>query len=159
MTSTPPHKRFKSVTPETPRPVIDDTMLAQQSVPGVFSQLDMPLPDGAMDNAAATEDETANNASVDSRLKSQKYGLNLAERSYRLTQRDCLDAIGVLASYLLPAIFSPSHDSLHDAYGRIIIKNPWLVHKLFDAYKSGEYHKIRRLGMCSSQIVRSPGLI
>ena len=70
MTSPPPSKRFKSDPPKTPHSVIDDAMRVEQGLRRVFSQLDMPVPDGAMAaDAAATGDETANNVSVDSRME------------------------------------------------------------------------------------------
>jgi len=126
----------------------------------VFSQLDMPVPDGAMAaDAAATGDETANNDSIDIGLAHYWRDLGNAAQSYRLNEPTCLDAIGALTSKVLPAIFNTNQDSLHHKYQEIIIKNPWLIHKLFDAYTSKTYHKIRRLGMCISRIDRLPGII
>jgi hypothetical protein len=157
MTSTPPPKRFKSDPLETPRSVIDDTMRVEQGLHGVFSQLDMPVPDGAMAaEMPATEDETVNNGSVASRVETYKWAFKVLERWYQLDETTCVDAIHNHASKLLPAIFNTNQDSLHHEYEEIIIQNPWLVHKLFDAFRSGEYHKIQRLGMCGSRIVRPP---
>jgi len=151
MTSTPPPKRFKSDPPKTPHSVIDDSMRVEQGVRRIFSQIDMPVPERAMAaDTAATGDETANNDSVDSRLAHYWRDLMNAAQSYRLNEPTCLDAIGALTSKLLPAIFNTNQDSLHHEYQDIIIQNPWLVHKLFDAYKSREYHKIQRLGVCGS---------
>ena len=137
MTSTPPPKRFKS----EPHSAIDNTMCV------VPFQLDMPVPDGAMDDAPATAEEADNNAMVKSILRTHTWLLHMKE-NYRYDTKWCMAAIRSLATQMLPAIFNTSHDSLHDAYEKIIIENPWLVHKLFDAYGSGEYHKIQRLGMC-----------
>ena len=120
----------------------------------------MPVPDGAMAaDAAATGDETANNVSVGNKVEPHELLLELVEQHYRLNEKSCLNAIRALVSKLLPAIFNTNQDSLHHKYQDIIIQNPWLVHKLFDANKSREYHKIQRLGMCSSQIDRLPGII
>lgn len=131
--------------------MIDDAMGVQQGWPSFISQLDMPVPDGVMDNAAATEDETSNNASVDSRMDHSisSRALDWAERLVRKPVA-CSDAINMLADVLLPVIFNTRPNHLHDAYEGIIIENPWLVNKLFDTYKSGEYHKIRRLGVYGS---------
>jgi len=134
--------------------MIDDAIPVQQGLPSFISQLDMPVPDGVMDNAAATEDETSNNASVNRRLDStQASYLPFAERWVR-EPVFCSDGINLLADVLLPVIFNTRHDDLHDAYEGIIIENPWLVNKLFDAYK---YHKIRRLGVYGSHDHPSAG--
>ncbi|KAK2465752.1 hypothetical protein APHAL10511_002296 [Amanita phalloides] len=155
----PPPKRFISDvrTPKGPHSVIDDTMPAQQGLPGVFHQLDMPIPDGAMDDSPATADETNNNASVKSRLEEYRGHQMIPSlgESYRLNTSFCQAAIDALTVLMLPAIFNTTDDSLRQVYDGIIIENPWIVHKLFDAYKSGEYHKIRRLAIFTAMLGRS----
>ncbi|KAK2459288.1 hypothetical protein APHAL10511_008709 [Amanita phalloides] len=170
MTSTPPAKRKKPNTPKTPHSVIQglpgvsydnvamggapataektDNNATVKDLPGIFLQLNMPVPDGAMDDAPATEDEKANNASVKSRLEYQEFALEFGAVYYRMDTSHCVLATKQLAAILLPAIFNTSQDFQHkSAYEAIIIENPWLVTKLFDAYKSREYHKIRRLAV------------
>ncbi|KAK2467680.1 hypothetical protein APHAL10511_000274 [Amanita phalloides] len=128
---------------------------ATVTLPGIFLQLDMPVPDGAMDDAPATEDEKANNACVKSRLESQKKlcsGLEFWVGCYQMDVTRCAYAVDALITLLLPAIFNTSQDD--SAYEAIIIENPWLVTKLFDAYKYGEYHKIRRLAVFRTLQIR-----
>jgi len=158
MSSTPPSKRFKSDSPKTPRRSVIDPTHVLPGLDGVFSQLDMSIPDGA--KAAAAEDgDEDEDILADTRLMPHRSALNSTARCYWMNKSACSDAVDVLASNLLPAIFNTSRDSLHDEYRKIIIENPWLVRQLFEAGKYGEYQKIRRLGMCSSQIGRPPGLI
>ena len=158
MSSTPPPKRFKSDPSKTPWRFAIDTAHDQPGLARVFSQLNMPVPDGAMAGAAEDEDE-AKDLSVDRRLEPHRITLELAVRLYEVDESTCSNAVDLMASGVLPAIFNTSQNSRHGEYKKIIIENPWLVRQLFDACQSRAYQKIRRLGMCSSQIVRSPGLI
>jgi hypothetical protein len=85
--------------------------------------------------------------------------LSMTGRDYQLDEPHCSEAVDVLASILLPAIFNHSQDALCKGYKDTINRNPWLIKMLFDAHKSETYDRIRQLGLCSSQIVCLPRLI
>jgi hypothetical protein len=68
------------------------------------------------------------------------------------------DAVELLASVLLPAIFNDSQDVSVQDYRDTIIRNPWLVKVLFNAFKNGQFHDVQRIGLCGSYIARPPPL-
>jgi len=146
--------------PDGPRSVEATT---QHTMDNMLDQLNMAVPQDAMaDHITNTKhalDAHALNARVKKELsKRLPRALEIYANSYHHSVEKCECAVDSLSSKLLPAIFYDSQDVSFQDYEDTIIRNPWLVKVLFDAFKNGQSHDVRRIGLCGSYIARPPPL-
>jgi hypothetical protein len=157
-----PSKRPASDSPQgefQPAPVMAKTgHPIKPDMQTVLLKFDMDVPNDAMVDTEIDNDIV--NTQVEHRLAkclpSQIDLLNIATTDPKWNEDFCSHAVNALASVLLPATFD--HSDRVPSYEDIIKCNPWLIKMLTGAYKSKEYHVIRRLRSCSVQIVCLPRL-
>ena len=99
---------------------------------------------GGADSAADSE--------VREKLAPDLGDLEAAALTYHLSEPPRMNAIYLLTSKLLPAIFRHSEGYLSEEYKNAIDRDPRLIEKLYTAHMAGAYDDIRQLGSCSSDI-------
>ena len=129
----------------------------------MLDQLNMAVPQDAMEDHITNTKHALDAHALNARVKEELFKrrtslLEFFADSYHHSVVKCACAVELLAYILLPAIFYDSQDVSFQDYEDTIIRNPWLVKVLFDAFKNGQFHDVRRIGLCGSYIARPPPL-
>ena len=135
-----------------------DSLQGKSPVKAKFDHTTVPLelsvhmcvPEDAMVDDTMLDDDTMDADVVKTLNTVSTHFLQFISQFYDSDNDNCLRAIDVLATNILPAIFPDDQHDLQEHYKTTLHRNPWLIKMLFNAYKAEKYHDIRRIGLCGS---------